>query len=102
MFKIECPYCGERDEVEFKYGGEAHRARPEHPDKISDEQWADFLFMRTNKKGLNRERWNHAHGCRRWFNVVRDTTNHTIVGSYPMGEQPSLAELKKRKTGGSK
>ncbi|SNY93541.1 sarcosine oxidase subunit delta [Cohaesibacter sp. ES.047] len=101
MLKIECPYCGERDEIEFHYGGEAHRARPENPGKLSDEQWADYLFMRSNKKGLKRERWNHSHGCRRWFNVVRDTTDHTVIGSYGMGEQPTLADLKKRKTGGS-
>ncbi|PLW78621.1 sarcosine oxidase subunit delta [Cohaesibacter celericrescens] len=100
MLKIKCPYCGERDETEFSYGGEAHRARPEDPHALSDEQWADFLFMRSNKKGASRERWLHAQGCRRWFNVVRNTADHTILGSYKVGEQPTLNDLKKRKSGG--
>ena len=101
MLKIQCPYCGERDEVEFSYGGEAHRSRPEDPDTVTDEQWADYLFMRSNKKGAYRERWMHAQGCRRWFNVARDTVSHAIFGSYKIGEQPNLTELKKRKAEGS-
>ena len=32
MLIIECPYCGQRDESEFSYGGEAHIARPLEPD----------------------------------------------------------------------
>ena len=31
--------------------------------------------MRKNIKGVQFERWNHSHGCRKWFNVVRDTSN---------------------------
>ena len=34
------------------------------------------------------ERWNHARGCRRWFNVARDTVTHRISKIYKMGEQP--------------
>lgn len=97
MLKITCPYCGERDETEFTYGGEAHLARPEDPQSLNDEEWAEFLFMRSNKKGLHRERWNHAQGCRRWFNMVRDTSNHTILGSYKVGEKPTMAALKQGK-----
>ena len=35
-----------------------------------------------------RDRWNHAHGCRKWFNVARDTSNDKIEKIYKMGEQP--------------
>jgi sarcosine oxidase subunit delta len=31
MLLIECPWCGPRDEIEFSYGGEAHRVRPGDP-----------------------------------------------------------------------
>ena len=27
-------------------------------------------------KGPQRERWYHAYGCRRWFNVARDSVTH--------------------------
>ncbi len=89
MLLIPCPWCGPRDEVEFSYGHEAHIERPADPDARSDEEWADYLFMRKNPKGLHRERWVHSHGCRRWFNVERDTVSHRIVASYKMGEEPS-------------
>ena len=65
MFIINCPYCGNRDHSEFSYGGEAHIVRPKHPTELTDDEWADYLFMRKNIKGLQYERWNHSHGCRR-------------------------------------
>jgi len=88
MLLINCPWCGERDESEFSYAGEAHIARPPDTEKLSDEQWADYLFMRKNPKGLHREQWLHAAGCRRYFNVERDTLTYRISGSYKIGEQP--------------
>jgi len=42
--------------------------------------------MRKNIKGLQYERWNHSHGCRRWFNMSRDTSNDKIHSVYKMGE----------------
>lgn len=88
MLLIECPWCGARDESEFAYGGEAHIARPEDPEKLSDKDWADYLFMRKNTKGVFQERWMHRHGCRRWFNMVRDTYSHKILAVYRMGDKP--------------
>lgn len=83
MLLITCPWCGPRDEVEFAPGGEAHRARPADPSKLDDHAWAEFLFMRSNPKGVHRERWSHAQGCRRWFNVERSTVTHEILRVYP-------------------
>ena len=51
MFIIKCPYCGNRDHSEFAYGGEAHIVRPKQPTELSDDQWAEYLFMRKNIKG---------------------------------------------------
>jgi sarcosine oxidase subunit delta len=73
---IDCPWCGERDETEFSYGGEAGIVRPPEPAKLTDVEWADYLFMRTNARGVHRELWNHAHGCRRWFVAVRNTVTY--------------------------
>ncbi len=87
MHLIPCPWCGPREESEFACGGEAHISRPPDPDGLSDAAWADYVFMRTNPKGPHRERWVHVHGCRRWFNVVRDTLSHRIVAVYSMGEE---------------
>lgn len=88
MLLIHCPWCGPREEVEFHCGGQAHIARPADPAELSDEQWADFLFMRDNPKGAFAERWMHAAGCRRWFNVQRNTVTHEITAVYRIGEPP--------------
>ena len=84
MLLIECPHCGLRDETEFYAGGQAHIARPEKPEELIDAEWADYLFMRKNTKGWFAERWVHAAGCRRWFNVERHTVTHEIRRIYPM------------------
>ncbi len=88
MLLIPCPFCGEREESEFHQGGEAHIVRPKDPDKLSDAEWADYLFVRDNKKGVYLERWVHRHGCRRWFNVARDTATNEIKAVYKMGKKP--------------
>lgn len=89
MLLIECPWCGERDESEFTYGGEAHIVRPLEPEKLSDQEWAEYLFYRKNTRGLHREQWNHSAGCRQWFNVERDTVTYQIKSVYKIGEQPA-------------
>jgi heterotetrameric sarcosine oxidase delta subunit len=86
MLLIRCPECGDREETEFSYGGQAHVAYPERPDELSDEQWAHYVFFRDNPRGPFAERWVHAAGCRRWFNVVRDTVTNEISAVYRLGE----------------
>ncbi len=76
-------------------GGEAHIARPHDPDALTDAEWADYLFMRTNPKGWLRERWAHVHGCRRWFNLVRSTVTHEIIAVYRVGERPRIPPVGK-------
>ena len=87
MFIIKCPYCGEREQAEFTCGGEAHIIRPKNPPELTDDQWADYLFIRQNNKGLQLERWNHFFGCRQWFNVARNTATDKIIKIYNMGEK---------------
>ena len=85
MLLIPCPWCGPRDETEFRYGGQAGIVTPSDPDAIDDAAWADYLFMRDNPKGPFAERWCHTSGCRRWFNVVRDTLTSEITLVWPAG-----------------
>ena len=86
MLLIPCPYCGERDETEFHYGGQAHVPYPDDPAALSDAEWGAYLFVRDNPKGPFAERWAHSAGCRRWFNVLRDTGSHRVLASYRIGE----------------
>ncbi len=92
MLLIRCPWCGPREEAEFFYGGEAHIPRPVDPHSLSDQQWADYLFMRKNPRGLHLEQWCHSAGCRRWFNVARDTVTYKVLAVYRVGEQKFQAE----------
>jgi sarcosine oxidase, subunit delta len=87
MLLIDCPYCGmARPEIEFRYGGEAHIARPADPAAVTDEDWASLLYFRSNPKGVLAERWRHAFGCGRFFNCLRDTLSDKILAVYKAGE----------------
>lgn len=78
MLLIPCQYCGPRNETEFKYGGQAGIAYPADPDVLTDAAWVEYLFLRDNPKGRWRERWVHTAGCRRWFDLERDTLTNEI------------------------
>jgi len=91
MMLIRCPHCGERDETEFTFGGEAHIQRP--PLTSSDEEWTRYLYFRDNLKGVHAERWLHARGCGQWFNAVRNTATHEFLRVYLPGEaRPELPQ----------
>lgn len=91
MILISCPDCGPRDETEFHYGGQAHVPYPEDPNTLTDEEWGRYLFYRENTKGIFAERWVHSSGCRKWFNVLRDTVTYRIAAVYRNGEpRPTL------------
>ncbi len=79
MIIIRCPYCREqRTEEEMTYGGEADISRPLEPEKVSDQHWTEYLFMRANPKGSLVEQWCCTFGCGQWFKVRRDSATHQI------------------------
>lgn len=86
MLLIHCPWCGPRAELEFRCGGQAHLTRLTDAMGVSDEQFAQYLYMRDNPKGWHYERWNHVNGCRRWFNALRHTVTHEIRATYKPGD----------------
>jgi len=91
MFLIYCPYCQEhREEEEFHASGQAHLARPVDPDSCSDNQWGEFLYFRKNPRGLHRELWHHTAGCRKFFNITRNTVSYEILETYKVGESSSI------------
>jgi heterotetrameric sarcosine oxidase delta subunit len=91
MLRIFCPYCGTRDEPEFAFGGPAHVTRPESD--ADDATWTAYLYVRENRAGVQRERWQHVYGCGQWFNVIRDTRTHKILKTYLMRDpKPALPD----------
>jgi sarcosine oxidase subunit delta len=107
MLLIHCPYCKEdRPEIEFANAGEAHIARPADMSSITAEELEEYLYIRSNPRGLHFERWRHIRGCARFFNAVRHTVTDRFVMTYEAGKpKPSLQELEARLnepgTGGS-
>jgi len=93
MLYIYCPHCGEyREEEEFHPRGQAHIARPASPDACSDEEWGTFLYFRKNPRGMHNELWVHSAGCRKFFNLTRDTQTYEIKRVYTLDEQPETGE----------
>ena len=90
MLRIPCPWCGERDEIEFRYRGDATRLRP-----VADAGLAAFVayvYGRDNRCDWHTEWWLHVGGCRQLLKVVRHTLTHEIrwVGR-PDDEPPAPA-----------
>ena len=84
MLQITCPWCGPREESEFRVGGEGVAI----PREATDAEWARVLFYRSNPAGKYAERWIHVNGCRQWMNVVRDTLTHEISQVRPLDDPP--------------
>ncbi len=83
MLLIKCPWCGERDMVEFTHGGDATKVYPKDPDAATSEEWHEFVYLRDNRRGIHDEYWHHVAGCRQWLKVRRDTTTHDILTTAP-------------------
>ena len=81
MLLLTCPFCGERAQTEFSYGGDATVGRPTDPDGVSLDAWLDHLYLRDNPRGPHAEWWHHSAGCRRWFKVKRNTRTHEVLQS---------------------
>ena len=84
MLLIRCPYCEEeRSELEFRWAGEAHIARPENIAGISDEEFAEYFFMRDNDKGMVFERWRHETGRRLVLFTTAGAASYTDIAYRP-------------------
>ncbi|MEQ9490329.1 MAG: sarcosine oxidase subunit delta [Alphaproteobacteria bacterium] len=79
MFLIKCPWCGDRDMVEFTYGGDATKKHPEDMAAASLDEWNAYVYERDNPCGPHWEYWHHVNGCRQWLMVHRDTLTHEIL-----------------------
>lgn len=77
--RLPCPFCGERDVQEFVCRGEAASPRPDPSAEEAEGLFADWLYLRDNPCGPNREHWYHASGCRRWLVVERDLRSHSVL-----------------------
>lgn len=90
MIIVPCPWCGERNSMEFRSIGESKK-RP-NVNSTSAEEWRDYLYTKSNLAGWVAETWYHRAGCHRYFSVERHTVTNDIRLSRIPGAQIRLAE----------
>ena len=88
--RIACPFCGERENGEFTYLGDA---KPKRPAMVAldggvgaageAEAFYDYVYLRDNVAGEMSEYWYHGGGCRSWLIVERNTLTHEIKSVRP-------------------
>ncbi len=81
MILLECPNCGRRSVAEYRYGGE-YNPRPSNALETTDVEWADYVYMRDNKWGVQKEWWYHRSGCGLWFLAERHTYSNEVKKVY--------------------
>jgi len=73
---IPCPYCGERDESEFDYGGRTVDL-PEL--NASSVEWHKALHLHEVDKNFIDEDWFHTVGCESWIRLKRNPDSHEFL-----------------------
>jgi sarcosine oxidase subunit delta len=76
MLRIPCPWCGVRDETEFRYRGDASAIRPAADAGL--EAFTRYVYERDNRRDWHLEWWLHVGGCRRLLTLARHTLTHEI------------------------
>ena len=78
MQRFPCPFCGLRDEREFRYASEAGKTRPDTTAEVSDAAWRDYLHVAANPRGPSAEVWVHLP-CQEYFVMERDTVLMAVL-----------------------
>ena len=77
---MPCPLNGPRNIQEFICAGPVEP----HPDpnRCSDEEWTEYVWLEENLAGVVREWWCHV-ATSYWFIAERDTVADEILATYP-------------------
>ncbi|MEM8625917.1 MAG: sarcosine oxidase subunit delta [Pseudomonadota bacterium] len=95
MMRINCPFCGPRDQDEFSYEGDASVLYPSLD--APREAWCEAVFFRKNPRGRVLELWQHIHGCRAFLVVERDTATHEILSVTYANQAVAAAVARERR-----
>ncbi|RMC31624.1 sarcosine oxidase subunit delta [Paracoccus alkanivorans] len=83
MQVFTCPFCGPRDETEFHFAAEAGKKRPIPAEAVTDDEWADYLYMNSAPRGAAREVWLHVT-CGEFFLMMRNTVTREVAEITPL------------------
>ena len=77
---INHPLLGPRDSQEFNYLGDATLInRPDWKSENAQQDFFDYLYLRSNPAGEHQELWFHSYGDQSWLVVTRNTVTHEIT-----------------------
>ena len=88
---MPCPLNGPRNISEFICYGEFHN-HPD-PDKTSDKDWAEYVWLANNAAGVVREWWCHMP-TNYWFIAERNTVTDEILRTYPSEDLRPSEEIR--------
>jgi methylglutamate dehydrogenase subunit B len=78
--RISCPFCGERDIVEFEFrctiDGRGDTA-------------AERLYFRRTDPARSLEHWQHVRGCRLWLELQRDLRTGEVLKASALPAAPA-------------
>ena len=80
MQRFPCPFCGPRDEREFRYVADAGKRRPDTSAPVSDAVWSEYLHAQKNLRGEATEIWVHLT-CQEAFQMTRNTVTMDVLSS---------------------
>ena len=84
MLLIDCPYCGERDESEFSYGGRCI-VYPPLDSSTTRGDWHRAIHLHDGSQNVINEYWYHEFGCEQWIGIKRDIESHEITSTSTAG-----------------
>lgn len=90
MLQLCCPWCGVRDEIEFRYRGDATIVRPAADAPLA--AFEAYVYARRNPHGWHREWWLHTGGCRMLLQVERHTLTHELRNVAAPTATPAAAD----------
>jgi sarcosine oxidase subunit delta len=86
---MHCPLNGPRNITEFVCFGEV-KAMPD-PAAVSDDAWAEYLFLEENAAGMVDEWWLHAP-TNFWFIARRDTVTDDVLATMTLDQYRASKE----------
>ena len=75
-----CPFCGPRDETEFRFLGEADKLRPAGGAAARPPSGRAISISSATAKGRVAEIWSHVP-CGEMFRMERDNVTHVVYAS---------------------
>ena len=94
MLLIPCPYCGPRAEDWSSPTAARRTSRAPRTRRLSDPEWAEYLFLRTTPRACCCERWVHIRtAAGAGSTLARDTVTDEILAVYEMGAKPPKLDL---------